>query len=302
MRRYRGSISDNARWDGFEFRADDIVICTPAKCGTTWMQTMVATLVFSSVELPAPVGHLSPWLDMVTRPVDEVHQRLAVQTHRRFIKTHTPFDGLPYDEQVTYIAVLRHPLDVALSIRDHRRTIDRDRIRDLVAGVDPDIITTWVDIDQPEDEAHYLRWWVDFDEDVWSQGVSGLGEFARHARTYWEARHLPNVTLFHYDDLVADLHAQMTRLADVLGVEVDPPRMSEFVEAARFDAMRSRAALTVPDSDITAWRVPETFFSTGGRRAWGTLLSDADVARFRVRLRELAGNDLAGWLDRECEP
>lgn len=34
---YTSIISDNERWDGFVLRPDDIVISTPAKCGTTWM-------------------------------------------------------------------------------------------------------------------------------------------------------------------------------------------------------------------------------------------------------------------------
>lgn len=299
MRRYRGSVSDNARWKGFEFRDDDIVICTPAKCGTTWMQTMVATLVFGSVELPAPVGHLSPWIDMVTRPTEEVHRRLEGQTHRRFIKTHTPFDGLPQDERVTYIAVLRHPLDVALSIRDHMRTIDRDRIRGLISEVDPDIMSTWDPIDVPEDDADYLRWWIEFDEDLWDEGTSGLGEFVRHALTYWEARNLPNVALFHYDDMWTDIEAQMTRLAGILGLEIDAERLAGYAEAATFESMRGRAAVTVPDSDITAWSDPTTFFHVGGRRVWRDLLTVHDLAAFQTRLENLAGTDLSGWLARE---
>lgn len=299
MRRYRGSVSDSARWEGFEFRDDDIVICTPGKCGTTWMQTMVATLVFGSVELSAPVGQLSPWLDMVTRPTEEVHGRLDGQTHRRFIKTHTPFDGLPQDERVTYVAVLRHPLDVALSIRDHMRTIDSQHIRNLVAVVDPGIMTTWEQLDAPDDDAEYLRWWIEFDADLWEEGTSGLGEFVRHALTYWEARNQPNVTLFHYDDMWNDLEGQMDRLAGALRVDVEPARMGESVEAATLDSMRSRAALTVPDSDIEAWKDPATFFSVGGRRPWRSLLSQQDLEAFRTRLEGLAGSDLASWLARE---
>jgi aryl sulfotransferase len=41
VRRYRGRTSDNARWDRFAFRDDDVVISTPSKCGTTWMQNIV---------------------------------------------------------------------------------------------------------------------------------------------------------------------------------------------------------------------------------------------------------------------
>jgi len=44
---YRTLIFDSARWDGFAYRPDDIVISTPARCGTTWTQTTCALLVLS---------------------------------------------------------------------------------------------------------------------------------------------------------------------------------------------------------------------------------------------------------------
>ena len=34
--RYRSAVSNNRRWAGFSPRSDDIFVCTPAKCGTTW--------------------------------------------------------------------------------------------------------------------------------------------------------------------------------------------------------------------------------------------------------------------------
>ena len=70
--RYKMLVSDSARWDGFSFRADDIVITTPPKCGTTWTQMICALLVFQTPDLPAPLDTLSPWLDMLTRPLADV--------------------------------------------------------------------------------------------------------------------------------------------------------------------------------------------------------------------------------------
>ena len=95
MVRYRSLIQDNARWDGFEFRPSDIVISTPPKCGTTWTQMLCALLIFDGPEFPAPLSQLSPWLDQTIRPLDEVCAAYDAQQHRRFIKTHTPLDGLP---------------------------------------------------------------------------------------------------------------------------------------------------------------------------------------------------------------
>ena len=124
MRRYQGIVYDSSRWDGFELRPGDIIISTPPKCGTTWTQMICALLVLQEPELPLPLDTLSPWIDMVTRARTEVFADLAAQTHRRFIKTHTPLDGIPNDPTVTYICVGRDPRDVALSMDHHIDNMD----------------------------------------------------------------------------------------------------------------------------------------------------------------------------------
>ena len=55
---------------------------------------LCALLIFQTPELPEPLDLLSPWLDMQTRRVESMISDLEAQTHRRFIKTHTPLDGL----------------------------------------------------------------------------------------------------------------------------------------------------------------------------------------------------------------
>ncbi|CAA9578471.1 MAG: Glycolipid sulfotransferase, partial [uncultured Thermomicrobiales bacterium] len=108
-RRYRSIVADSGRWDGFAFRPGDVVVSTPAKCGTTWTQMLCALLVFDGPAFPAPLGEVSPWLDMCNQPLAEVTAALAAQTHRRFVKTHTPLDGLPLHPDVTYLVVGRDP-------------------------------------------------------------------------------------------------------------------------------------------------------------------------------------------------
>ena len=39
-----------------------------------------------AADLPAPLAELSPWLDWLVVPRDEVHARLAAQRHRRIVK------------------------------------------------------------------------------------------------------------------------------------------------------------------------------------------------------------------------
>lgn len=132
-------LADNARWDGFQFRADDIVISTPGKCGTTWVQMICALLVFGDPKLPRRLSELSPWVDMQTDSVDNVFASLADQEHRRFIKSHRPLDGLPYDKRVTYITVGRDCRDVAISWENHGANSNFDAFfwaRDAAVGLE----------------------------------------------------------------------------------------------------------------------------------------------------------------------
>src|SRR6476661_2347645 len=119
VRRYEASMYDSSRWDGFELRPGDIIIASPPKCGTTWTQMICALLILQTPDLPLPLDRLSPWIDMVNRARTDVFADLQAQAHRRFIKTHTPLDGIPNDPTVTYICIGRDPRDAALSMDRH---------------------------------------------------------------------------------------------------------------------------------------------------------------------------------------
>src|SRR5690606_18403579 len=117
-----------------------------------------ALLVFQTPALPAPLAELSPWLDWLVVPRDEVVARLEAQRHRRFIKTHTPLDGIPIDPRVTYIVVARHPLDMAVSLYHQGGNLDRERIRQLTGDPAPERPT------RPRPQLHdWLLRWIDDD-------------------------------------------------------------------------------------------------------------------------------------------
>src|SRR6478752_4122371 len=104
---YRTLIADNLRWDGFDSRPGDIFVCTPAKCGTTWMQTIVATLLFPDGDVPGRVTEVAPWIEARFEPIETVVARLDAQSFRRSIKTHTSADGIPWYPHASYIVVGR---------------------------------------------------------------------------------------------------------------------------------------------------------------------------------------------------
>ena len=91
---YQNHELDNTYWDSFTPRNDDIVIATSIKSGTTWMQTIVANLIFQGQELPPQIWQLSPWIENRPSDIKAKLDLLEAQTQRRFVKTHLPLDGL----------------------------------------------------------------------------------------------------------------------------------------------------------------------------------------------------------------
>jgi aryl sulfotransferase len=154
---YRNHSLNSPAWDGFKPRADDVIITTALKAGTTWMQTIVGNLVFQDREMPGPLWQLTPWIDSRAGSVEEKLNLLEMQAHRRFLKTHLPLDALPYFPEVKYIYVGRDGRDVFMSLWNHYRYLQ------------PDIIEWYNDFparandpfpDCPDDIHEFFRMWI----------------------------------------------------------------------------------------------------------------------------------------------
>ncbi|MET8230296.1 sulfotransferase domain-containing protein [Micromonospora sp. NPDC005298] len=287
--RYRSEDEDSGRWTGFPFRSGDIVISTRSKSGTTWMQMICALLVLGTAELPGPLNELSPWLDWLAEPRDVVYRRLAAQPHRRFIKTHTPLDGVPLDPRVHYVVVARHPLDMAVSLYHQVGNLDRTRLAELTgrpAGPARERLPV----------ERWLASWVDRETDP-REELDSLPGVLWHLGDAWARRHEPNVELVHFDDLLADLEGEMRRLAGRWGIEVPAGRWPELVEAATFGRMRERADQLAPDS-LGVLRDRRAFFRQGGSGQGRDLLDASALARYHSRTAALAPTDLLTWLHR----
>jgi aryl sulfotransferase len=286
-------LADSARWDDFDWRTGDIVISAPAKCGTTWTQMICALLVFQTADLPAPLTELSPWLDMLVRPISDVRAQLAAQRHRRFIKTHTPLDGVPVDDRVTYIAVGRDPRDVALSLHHHRANLAHEAVLRALNAAGAEQVT-----DRPQDPTDvretFQRWMYDDASPL--DDPYTLRALVTHQGQAWSRRDDPNLVLLHYHDLSRDLDTQMRRIAERLDIHVPEKSWPALVAAASFEQMRDRSAKLVPDERLGLIADPVRFFRTGSSGDWRNHLTDGDLAAYRQRLASLATPELTNWL------
>lgn len=264
---YRGPITDTSRWERFGPRAGDIFICTPPKCGTTWTQAICAMLVFGAADHGKQPGVLSPWVDAVFSELDDCIAQVEAQTHQRYLKTHTPMDGIPYHEDCTYLVIFRDPRDTYFSSLNHRDNMNDEELATAVF---------------PSGDREFEDWL----ETVRAPGVwdvVSLDSLCHFMNSYWSHRDLPNVHLFHYSDMKRDLRGAIARMAQATGNEIDEAALDAYTAAADFSAMKANAEQFAPEAGSGMWKAETNFFANGTNAQWETGLSDEQKAAFHER-------------------
>jgi hypothetical protein len=277
-RRYVSDEEDSDRWHRFPFREGDVVVSTRSKSGTTWAQQICLLLLHGTPDLPAPLGELSPWVDWLTIPEDDLFARLEAQPGRRVVKTHTPLDGVVIDPRATYVVVVRDPLDMAVSLYHQGDNLDRERIAELTGRPYAGPVTR-----PPVDE--WLRGWTRRETDP-MVSMDSLQGVVHHVSDAADRRDDRRVLVLRYEDLVADLAGRMGWLAERLGVDVDPRVWPALVEAAGFGSMRADAAARAPDRRGVL-KDPAAFFRRGRPGEGREVLPRSDVAAYEERVRRL---------------
>ena len=279
---YRTPLDDNFRWSGFEHRQSDVFVCTPPKCGTTWMQTIVMALIFQGEPMPAPVAMLSPWLEMRFIPIDDMFAALRNQTHRRCIKSHTPADGIGWWDDAHYIVVGRDGRDACMSYLNHMR-----RTRpEFLAQNDETATVEGIELQPPaptEDVSEFFAWWLAYNP------------YFRFMATFWERRARPNVLFVHFNDLKADLDGQMRRVAAFLDIAIDEERWATIVESCTFTSMKARADEIAP-FELMFEGGADAFLYKGTNDRWRDVLNAAELATYARREAEMLPPEAIGWL------
>lgn len=280
-RDYIGPVTDTRVYDSFELRADDVILSTPPKCGTTWSQAIIMMLLNGAAETKRPVWNDSIWLDCGRRDQAQSVRTLAEQSARRCIKSHTPFDGIPFHPDVTYITVYRHPVDLHFSLEKH------------VANMVSDILQFMY----PEEEgAAFERFLTAPATDGGTDDLT-LASLLHHYRSFSKWAHLPNVHFFHYADLKRDPKHEIGRYAQAMGLSPDDRLIEDITAATSFPAMKEVTRSTQKTNGQSAFKDPAGFFHSATSNKWIGRLSDGEVEAYRARFAEIAVPSEISWLE-----
>jgi aryl sulfotransferase len=254
----------------------------------------VDLLVFQSPEARS-ISEVSPWIDMrFGLPIEAVIEQIEAQQHRRFLKSHLPFDGLPRHDDVRYIHVARDGRDACMSFFNHcsgytpQMYEAMDRAAEEMGALAPRC---------PDGVRVFFHEWL-------TKGIRpGLRDgFPSHSffnfeNTWWRARRLPNVLLVHYNDLKADLHGEMRRIAAFLSIDVSDGIWPGLVEAATFEDMKRKGASLLPMVDAVFEGGTDRFLYKGSNERWRAAIPAEDLALYE----ELAGTHFSQALGRWIE-
>ncbi len=280
---YLGPLTDNRRWDMVKIRPDDVFVITPPKCGTTWMQTIIALLLSGDPEVEPELSVKMPWVDIRVRDMSEVAERLEAMGHRRSMKSHTPMDGLPLDDHAQYICVFRHPLDAHFSFRNHVRNLPM----------------RWFDHWYPEDDVEGVafRRFLDGGAEGFDTDAMPLAHILQHYKAARAVSDRANVTLFHYADMCGDLAGVFARVAQLIGVVHSDAVMARLVAAAGFDNMKANAERFAPSGGKGFFKSDRAFFNKGTSGQWQGKLSEAELAAYDAMMEAHLDADARAWLE-----
>lgn len=291
---YQNFILDSTRWDDFKPRNDDVIVATPYKCGTTWMQSIVLHLIHQDLEEKVS-GDLSPWLDNRLRPLEEVLELLEGQEHRRCIKSHLPLDGIRYLPEAKYIVVGRDPRDVFMSLWNHYSSYTPEFFRWIEEApgqrVGPMLEPC------PDDIREFWAMWINKGWFDWeTEGYPHWSNF-RHVQTWWDYRDLPNIMFVHFNDLLSDLTGEILRIAEYLEIDCTDEMRDAIADKVTFKSMKRDAMNADPKRYSGFKGGGGTFINKGTNGRWHDVLTEDDLKMYDAAAHRELSDNCRAWLE-----
>jgi aryl sulfotransferase len=277
---------DSTVWNDFEFRDGDIIIANYAKGGSTWMQQILAQLVFKGSD-EVKLADVTWWVDMRVPPKEIKLAKLEAQQHRRFVKTHLPLDALVFSPRAQYIYIGRDGRDVVWSLFNHHINANQgwyDSVNNPPGRVGPPLEPPTTD-----DPVQYFRDWLDNDgQPFWS--------FWDNVRTWWTARDLPNVHMLHFRELKDDMGGEIRRIAEFLDIDVPDDAWPRILEHCSFEYMKANADQVAPRGGAYWDEGGKVFIHRGVDGRWQDVLPEEENRRYEALAVDKLGPECAHWL------
>ncbi|GFY51103.1 sulfotransferase 1C2 [Trichonephila inaurata madagascariensis] len=167
-------------------KPDDLFIVTYPKCGTTWVQNIVASIFRDGRPFQSALEFFTetPFLEMAGAQAAENMKRPGA------IKFHLPYHMTPQSPDAKYIFVARNPKDCCVSFYHHAEGIPGYQFE----GGEFDVFF-----------------------ELFMNGEVEFGDYFDCVLSWYEHRNDPNVLFITYEELKKDIKSNALKIAQFIG-------------------------------------------------------------------------------------
>ncbi|XP_074651382.1 sulfotransferase 1C2-like [Tubulanus polymorphus] len=203
----------------FQIFADDAMLITYPKAGTTWLQEVV-WLIMNDGDIAGAkqkqVYFRSPFIEFKDEILNEIGLDLAAQTPRpRVMKTHLPVRLAPtqlWTEKAKMLVLFRNPKDVCVSYYHFYKS--------------------------SSSFGNYKGSWEEFLE-MFKSGHVDHGSWFDFTKSWWDKSDNPNLKIIFYEDMKRDLEESVRDISKFLNKSLAPETIKQIAEHCSFDSMKT---------------------------------------------------------------
>ncbi len=200
----------------FKARNSDVLITTPPKAGTTWMQQILYQLRTGGDDGFMAIDEVVPWLE-ITRQ-GKSWQQILLQFEKlptpRIFKTHCTAEQTPGIGTANIILSSRDPRDCCVSFYHHILNMT-------------DEARQHKEIPAPASFDEHVDNWLEFA--AWYRNVKSWWPYIDHPRVLW----------LRYQDLKTDFEGNLDKIISFLQWPVNDSQKQTVMEFSSFDWMKA---------------------------------------------------------------
>ena len=284
-------MNNDQLWSKMDLSEDDIIIASTIKSGTTWLQQIVAQLVFKG-EFKDKLSNISFWIDTLREYSEgEMLIKMNEQEHRRFYKTHSPASIVLTNPKNTakYIFITRDFRDVVWSFYNHfvnskYKILDHSKAniitQELRACTDP--YDFWTIIMNNKELFKICKSY----KIIWS--------YFNTVKTWLKVKDNENVLILHFNDLKQDLKKNIYKISSFLGYDYNEETLDLICNKCTFEYMKNNSVKCVPP----AFKNSNKFINKGTNKRWKNILTTHDLEDYNKLIRFFFNEEEVNWIER----
>lgn len=259
----------------FQARPTDVLITTPPKAGTTWMQQILHQLRTGGDDSFSSIDDVVPWLEITRsgKSWQDNLQHFETLPDPRVFKTHCTAEQTPGIGTASIILTSRDPRDCCVSFYHHIMNMTDDA---RSQGKMP----------TPESFDQHVDQWLEFA--AWYRNVKSWWPYHDHTRVLW----------LRYQDMKSDLSITVDQITNFLQWDVTSEQKEKVLEYSSFGWMKANdEKFANQGRDRKPVFKPGKFVRKGKVGGYRDLMSAEQEQRIMDKAREMLKPECLAFLE-----